>query len=450
MAECWIVCRRDGKKIIAQAATHRDAWLREAFAIAGPATTKIGSSFEVDGETYLLAATPFPERTGLDWRVLIVVPESDILGAIHRNSVFTGIAAVLIAAGFLLLGYLYARRSLTQPLTDIAHDLEVMARLDTEAPTRVEASRISEVVGMVRAREAMRGGLRSFTKYVPAELVRELMASGQEARLGGDEREMTVLFSDIASFTRISEELGDPGRLVDALSEYLGAMSDIITKHGGTVDKYIGDAIMAFWGAPREHPTHALSAARAAWESQATLARLRETWAAAGKPEFRARIGVNTGKVLVGNLGSAARMNYTVMGDAVNLASRIEGVCSLYGLELAVGESTWEVARTEFEGRPVDCVEVKGRVQPVVFYEMLGPRGAVTAELLAFARTYTEAFAHYRAGSFQEARTGFEEALALRPEDRASKQLAERCLVLELDPPADWTGSIRLERKKEA
>ncbi len=446
--ECWIICEQDGKKIIAQAGTHRDPWLREAFAQVGPDGAPSSDAFAFEGETYLLAATAFPSTTGLDWRVLIVVPESDILGSIHRNSVLTGIAAVLIAAAFLLLGYLYARRSLTRPLTDIAHDLEVMSRLDTEAPTRVDDSPISEVAGMVRAREAMRGGLRSFAKYVPADLVRELMASGKEARLGGEEREMTVLFSDVVSFTRISEELGDPARLVEALSEYLLAMSEIIAKHGGTVDKYVGDAIMAFWGAPREHPTHALAAARAAWESQSTLQRMRRVWQAEGKPAFRARIGVNTGEVLVGNLGSKARMNYTVMGDAVNLASRIEGICSLYGLELAVGETTWAAARAEFEGRPVDCVEVKGRVQPVVFYELVGPRGEVPEDRSRFARLYTQAFEHYMAGRFADAGAGFARARELCPDDVASAELAERCAALLKDPPADWHGAIRLTRKR--
>jgi len=450
-AEGWIVVERDGERQVADATTHRDPWLKHAYEEARRGHgEEISASFEVDGDTYLCAATPFPPAHGLDWTVLIVVPEADILGSVHRNSLLAGVAAVLIAAFFLLLGNLTARRRLSRPLADVAHDLEVMARLETEAEPRVVESGISEVQGMVRAREVMRGGLRSFKKYVPADLVRELMESGQEAILGGEKRELTVLFSDIAGFTRISEEIGDPGRLVDALSEYLGAMSQVIADHGGTVDKYVGDAIIAFWGAPKPHPTHALSACKAAWESQVALRRLRETWRAEGKPAFEARIGVNTGEVLVGNIGSAARMNYTVMGDAVNLCSRIDGVCSLYGLDIAVGDATWQVAREHFEGRPVDCVAVKGREQAVVFYELIGPKGEVEADRIRFAALYAEAFGHYMAAGFPEARKGFERALALAPDDKPTRELLARCVEFEREPPGPgWNGAVRLTRKKK-
>jgi len=453
-ADGWIVVQQevDGqkKKVIANAEKHRDAWLQRAFAeTCCTGTVQRNAEFEIDGEAYLCAATSFPAVSGLDWTVLVVVPEEDILGTVHRRSLWTGIAAALIASLFLFLGYWTARRRLSGPLADVAYDLELMARFETDVQPRVKSSPISEVQGMVRARETMRGGLRSFEKYVPADLVRELMRSGKEAKLGGEERELTVMFSDVAGFTRITEALGEPRLLVEALSHYLGAMSAEIARTGGTVDKYVGDAIMSFWGAPNEHPTHALAACEAALKSQELLRELRGEWRAAGKPEFSARIGVNTGVMLVGNLGSAARMNYTVMGDAVNLGSRLEGLCSIYGLEIAVGEETYAAVKDHFACRPVDYVEVKGREQAVVFYELLGRQDEVDDARREAARLYAAALDRYLAREFTEARKGFQQVLKLRPDDVAAQELIERCELYEIaEPGPDWTGAMRMSRKK--
>jgi adenylate cyclase len=446
----WIVVERDGAKAIASATTHRDPWLRSAFEkTCCQVETVRNAKFDLDGDSYLCAATAFPEDSGLDWLVVLAIPESDILGTLHRNSIFAAVAAIVIAAFFLVFGFLQARRRLTRPLENIARDLEEMSRLETEKDPRVQASRITEVEGMVRAREAMRGGLRSFKKYVPVDLVRELMESGQEARLGGERRVLSVMFSDVIGFTRISEELGDPQALVSALGEYLDVMSAIIARYDGTVDKYVGDAILAFWGAPKPHPSHELAACKAAWDSQVMLRILRDRWSATGHPLFHARIGVNTGEMVVGNIGSAARMNYTVMGDAANLGSRLEGLCTVYGLEIAIGEATAEAVRDAFEVRPVDCVEVKGREQATVFYELLGPCGSVSEERMAFAKSYEKAFDLYMRRAFGEARAAFEAALELEPADVAARELATRCATYEREPPPDdWTGAVRLTRKK--
>ena len=452
-ADGWIVVEREEqgeqKKGIANASDHRDPWLRRAFtATCCSGTVRRNAEFEIDGETYLCAATSFPRDTGLDWTILVVMPEEDILGIVHRNSVWTGVAAVLIALLFLILGQWTARRRLSGPLAAVAHDLEVMARFETDVEPRVKASSISEVQGMVRAREAMRGGLRSFEKYVPADLVRELMRSGQEAKLGGEERELTVMFSDVVGFTGITEAVGEPRLLVESLSRYLGAMSDEIARTGGTVDKYIGDAIMAFWGAPNDHPAHALAACEAAVRSQVRLLSLRDAWRAEGRPEFRARIGVNTGRMLVGNLGSSARMNYTVMGDAVNLGSRLEGLCGIYGLEIAIGQETYAAVKEQYACRPVDYVEVKGREQAVVFYELLGRHEDVDDARKAAATLYADALERYLARDFAGATRAFLQVLDGHPADVASRELIKRCERYEREPPpADWTGAVRMSRK---
>jgi adenylate cyclase len=250
-AQGYIAVEVEGSKQIATVDGHRDPWLSKAFELACSESAP-SAGFSLDGVAYLTAHTRTPAGVGPDWLVLVVVPEDEILGEIHRNEIYAAIAALVIAFMVLLLGLAHARRRLSGPLAAIADDLEDMARLETEREPRVAQSAISEVAGMIHAREVMRAGLRSFKRYVPADLVQELMESGEEAHLGGEDRVLTVMFSDLVGFTEVSEAIGDPRELVRALGDYLQAMSDEISSRGGTVDKYIGDAIMAFWGAPHD------------------------------------------------------------------------------------------------------------------------------------------------------------------------------------------------------
>ena len=446
----FIVIERGDNKAIAVAQGHRDGWLRESFAATESSThEEVRGRFEHDGQTILYAARSFPKDSGLDWRVIVVVPEEDILGEVHGNELYAALAAAGIAACFLTLGTLISRQRLSHPLSDIAEDLKDMSRLETGHQPRIDESRISEVAGMVEAREVLRKGLRSFERYVPADLVRSLMRAGTEAQLGGEQRVLTVMFVDVADFSRISEQIRDPGRLVHALSEYLDVASVAIADHGGTVDKYIGDAIMAFWGAPKELPEHTLRACEAAWTLQRLLTGLRIRLEVEGQPLFHARIGINTGEVLVGNIGSAERMNYTVMGDVVNLASRLEGLCKIYGLEIAVGQATWMSVKPHFEGRPVDCVAVKGKLEAAIFYELIGRRGETDAPDAAFAATYTDAFEKYRIRAFEAALVAFEAAAKLRPDDVSTQILTQRCQHYILDPPPpDWTGAVPISAKR--
>ncbi len=193
-----------------------------------------------------------------------------------------------------------------------------------------------EVASMDESLLNMKGSLRSFSYYVPRDLVRAMLQSGQEAALQGQTRRMTVYFSDIEGMTSIAAETMAPDELVQLLSRYFDEMTQVIAAQGGTVDKFIGDAIMAFWGAPALTADHAARACEAALRSQRKLAELRSAADAAGLANIRARIGIATGDVLVGNVGSHDRFNYTVMGDTVNLASRLEGLNKLYGTRILI------------------------------------------------------------------------------------------------------------------
>jgi len=219
---------------------------------------------------------------------------------------------------------------------------------------------------------------RLFSLYLPPLVVERMVAGGRMPELGGEEREVTVLFSDIAGFTAISEAC-DPATLVQGLNTYFSAMTDIIEAHGGFVDKYIGDAIVAVFGAPVNEPRHAEQAMRAAMQMRAILLAEPERFSLAGLP-LKTRIGLNTGRVLIGNIGSPRRFNYTAMGDAVNLASRLEGANKAYGTSILVSEDTMRAAGDAVVARRVDIVRVVGRAQPVRLYEPLAPRETASAE----------------------------------------------------------------------
>jgi adenylate cyclase len=214
-----------------------------------------------------------------------------------------------------------------------------------------------------RARETK----RAFAQYVPSEVVNRLVEHPELLALGGEARELTLLFADLANFTTLSERL-PPTTVIALLTEYLDAMSTIIHQHGGTVDKYIGDGIMAFWGAPLPDPDHAADAVRAALQMQQAMAPIAQSAAAQGWPGLAMRIGIHTGTVIVGNVGSRARFAYTAVGDAVNIAARLEGENKNYGTSILLSEATARALPPDLPVRPVDAVTVKGRVEAVVVY----------------------------------------------------------------------------------
>lgn len=290
--------------------------------------------------------------------------------------------------------------------------------------------------------------LRSvFDKYMAAEVVDEIMRNPETIRLGGERKELSVLFSDVAGFTSISEQL-NPESLVELLNQYLSAMTDIILRHRGNVNKYLGDGIMAIFGAPRGEPNHASLACFAALESQAELARRREQWKAEGQPEINARIGINSGWLVVGNMGSPARMEYTVMGDAVNLASRLEGANKFYDTRILLGPRTYELAAPDIEAREIDRLRVKGKKEPVVVYELLARKGGLSAEQQRVMKTYEEGLEAYKRRDFKAAAAQFGGVLALDPTDGPSRVYLERTKeYLVAPPPAGWDGVYELTSK---
>jgi len=291
---------------------------------------------------------------------------------------------------------------------------------------------------------ALRGVLG---QYLSPAVVAEVTRDPGSLKLGGDEREMTVLFSDLRGFTSFAETL-DPEALVHTLTEYLTAMSDVIFDYKGTIDKYMGDAIMAFWGAPQQQEDHAWLACEAALGMIRGLERLNHHWAAEGRPPLAMGIGINTGVMKVGNMGSASRFDYTVVGDAVNLASRLEGLNKEYGTSCIVSASTLKAAGGGLRARFLDLVAVKGKSAPVEVFEVLPGDAALgehTAEALG---AYEKGVRAYRARDWLRAAAHFQEALRWGPDDAPSALYLDRCQALIAEPPpAEWNGVFVMTHK---
>lgn len=403
-----------------------------------PLNTPIPLRFQYAGVDYAGALQGFRVAGGLEWFIGAFLPEASLLQAVYdRQRV-----ALLAAGAFLLigvgLGALLSAR-IARPLTLIARDLTQVAqfRLSSAPAPR---SFVHEVAIVSDAVDRMKASLRSFGRYVPTDLVREMLAQGQEARLGGQTRTLTIHFSDIENFTHISEPL-TPTEVVAYLAEYLDCMSDAIREHEGTIDKFIGDGIMAFWNAPGAVPDHAAQACRAALRAQERLSALRERWEALGRPQFRARIGLHTGEVIVGNFGTAERFAYTAMGDAVNLASRLEGLNKAYGTYILASQAVRDAAGDGFEWRTLDRVAVVGRTEGTLVSELLGESGQVAAEIRHARDLYEQALGAYFARRFEAAAAGFRAAAAAHAADQAASLMALRADRLASLPPAeDWNG----------
>jgi adenylate cyclase len=295
---------------------------------------------------------------------------------------------------------------------------------------------------------AKRKARESFSRFLAPAIVDEVLGREGSLQLGGEKRELTALFADIRGFTTISERL-DPHRLLELLNQYLTPMTDIIVSgQQGTLDKYMGDAIMAFWGAPKAQPDHALRACRAALEMLADLERLRRGWATAGMPDIDIGIGLNTGAMSVGFVGSQDRFyNYTSLGDAVNLASRLEGANKLYGTHIIIGANTHDQVKGRVVTRQLDLVRVKGKVEPVRIYELLGMAPMVAADA-PFLEAFGWGYGAWQAQRWDEAIAHFGEADRLRGGDPCSRVYLARCERMKREPPGpDWDGAYTMESK---
>jgi class 3 adenylate cyclase len=354
---------------------------------------------------------------------------------LERQILFIGTS--ILFAGALL--FILISRRITRPLRLITQGtLEIKGG---RYEHRIDYRSKDEVGQLAAAFNAMAGGLQekerilgTFNKYVDPAIVSELLSQPDKLKLGGERKKQTVLFSDIAEFTSFSEKIPAEA-LVRVLNEYLTAMTLEIGRQHGILDKFIGDAIMAFWSPQLSGDKHALHACHTALNMQQTLRELRPLWIKNGGPEIRVRIGIATGEMIVGNIGSEHARSYTCIGDRVNFSSRLEGLNKFYGTEIIIDRPT----AADTSGlliRELDSVRVKGKEGGETIYELIGKTGQADSEIVEKIDRYQRALALYRQAEFSKAADIF----SVLPGDAASRLMLQRCQQLQQNPPEVWDG----------
>ncbi len=287
-----------------------------------------------------------------------------------------------------------------------------------------------------------------FSQYVNATIVDELIANPDSLQLGGRRQDLSIFFSDIAGFSSFSENK-EPEDLITFLNEYLSEMTKVVFDNKGTLDKYVGDAIMAFWGAPIPLKDHAYHACSSALKMQNRLVELRKKWKEEGQPMIVARMGINSGDMVVGNVGGTQRFDYTCMGDNVNLASRLEGANKEYGTVTMISESTYEMVKDSFFTRELDYLVVKGRTKPIKVYELLGyNQSELSQQSLDSIGSYIVGLNNYKNIEFEKAIANFNKALIINPNDGPSQTYLKRCKYLLNNPPdKSWDGVFHMTTK---
>lgn len=388
-----------------------------------------------DGDEYLVAFSRFPESFGKNWTIGVIAAETDFVGPLRKASGMI----LLIGAGFLLLSSMavvWASSLLSTPIRALTDEADRIRRLELDHDIAVR-SPVVEVQSLAAGLATMKAALRSFGAYVPKGILRGIVESGAGTEIGGERRELTILFTDIKGFTRTSEAMA-PEDVLHHLSVYLEGMSGAIAAHNGTVDKFIGDAVMALWNAPQHDPDHVLHACRAMLACRAATAGLNAELMANNYPPMPTRYGLHTGMAVAGNVGCRDRMQYTALGAAVNLASRVESLNKHFGTEMLVTGEVEDVVRDQFVLRPLGPVVASGTSIPILLFELVGalegqPHAASPEDLARVAR-WREAFSAYVDGDWSRAAELFRAYLAVHSNDEAGRLLMARAAANAADP----------------
>lgn len=372
-----------------------------------------------DHVKYLTYVSKLPPTFLEDWRVVIVAPFKDFLGKtiLSQEQLLLITICILIVTSFIIVKY--AQR-ISTPMAVLSKEVDKISRLELQSNLHIR-SNITEILLIGNAIEALRRAVHSFAKYIPKKIVLDLFQKKEEILLGGEKRELTIFFSDISGFSDIAESLSID-LLSQLLSEYFDKMSKIILKEQGTIDKFLGDGIMAFWGAPLPISNHAAKACTAALLCKTMVANLNRKRKNEGLPEFVTRFGINTGVAIVGNIGTQEMMNYTAIGDAVNITSRLQIVDKTYHTSILISEHVYEYLDNQFIIRPLDIILVKGKVQKIKIYELVGKLGSdkeiePTEEEILLCKLFREAYEAEEANDLKKAYELFSAIAQKFPED---------------------------------
>ena len=372
--------RESGRLELTTLDTIADDNLREANRLHGQANSDdFLFSSPQNGDEISASFTRIPGSFGQPWEIIILTPTDDFVGTLKRTNREMIVLIAALTGIELLLIYFFARR-LSRPIENISRELRSVEDL-TFSHAASPSSKIKEIKELQTALSLFETSLRSFSSFVPLDVVRELIRTGAPLTLGVEPRFMTVLFADLQDFSSLAEQMM-PNALLAQLSVYFETVSQAVAEEHGTVDKFIGDGVMAFWGAPARRDDHVLRACCGALRAARRMQQLNADWRAQGRPSLQLRIGLHCAEVLVGNLGSSERLSYTVMGDGVNVAARLEGINKTFGTTICVSDSVVEAVGSDIVARPIRKVQVKGRKHEFMIYELLGIRTSDDPELI--------------------------------------------------------------------
>jgi adenylate cyclase len=398
-----------------------------------------------DGALWLVHVAPLGAAYGEGAHLAVAVPVDDFLDPFVRRARETLYVLLGIIVAFLPVVYL-AAGAITAPLRRLAGEIAGLQNFDVKS-TPPERSSIAEIQDLTGALATAKFMLGAFAKYVPKNLVRQIVHTGDEPRLGGERRPVTVFFSDVRDFTTISEQVL-PERLMEFTSEYLEGLVKIVLEERGTVDKFVGDQVMAYWNAPTPNPDHAADGCRAVLRCRDWSNAQNERWAREGTPILYTRFALHLGDAIVGNVGSSDRMDYTVMGASINLGSRIEGLNKVYGTQVLVTRPVADAVGDRFVTRPVDRVLPKGAVNPLDIFELLGAPAGLDARTIERAKAWGAFYGRYLSRNWPSAEIALDAFTATWGADSLTRIYAERIHRFKAEPPlADWDGVIRYTTK---
>jgi class 3 adenylate cyclase/ABC-type nitrate/sulfonate/bicarbonate transport system substrate-binding protein len=393
-----------------------------------------------NGEDLIAAFASFPSGFGQPWQVVTLTPIDDFVGTLKATNRL--MMVIIIGLTMVELFFIYfAASRLSRPVENVSRQLQAIESLNFDTPAR-PPSNIQEIAKLESAASLLRTSLKSFSSFVPLDVVRQLIKSGIPLTLGVEPRFLTVFFSDLENFSSHSETLA-PDDLLVQISTYLEEVSSAISVEGGTVDKFIGDGVMAFWNAPVQRPDHVLRACAAAVRAARRMERVNNAWQAEGRPRIHLRVGLNCANVLVGNIGSSRRLSYTALGDGVNVAARLEGINKLFGTTICISDSIYDHAQADILARPIKRVQVKGRKTEFMIYELLALRNSDDPDLRIRDRDEQlsvmtwQASQRFEAGDAPAAELAYRDILKEFPEDSMAKSMIAECAAKQKADLAD-------------
>ena len=390
-------------------------------------------SFAHGGKDYIASLTTLPPEFGKRWQLFVITPLADFTSAFdEQNKRLALFGAVAILLQICIIYFLSS--VVSAPLERLALKVTKIQDLEGDNLPPLQ-SPIREVAVLARAIDTLDSAVKSFAAFVPVGLVRQLLDSDQKLVLGGHSRFLTIFFSDLEAFSTMSEEVPSQ-ELLSRVSAYLGVVTHAVNMEHGTIDKFIGDGVMAFWGAPALLEDHAQRSCFAALRIREGMKELNAGWEAAGTKPLNVRIGIHSDAVLVGNIGSKERMSYTVMGDGVNIAARLEGINKEYGTRICISHTVFKEAGERLCVRPVDDVTVKGRRSKVPIYELVGAYGIgrefePDEAMVRLCKLTRSAYTALVAEDYALALLRYQEIVAEYPEDPVASTMAKRLAAID-------------------